>query len=267
MLTYRDHEWLLRHGPSRFEVYITANHRTPKAVMWSLNLHYVAAGAQWRRVREYERPQVSLELSSWQVPSGKWTGLEAIAFWDPDKVESEDRDMPKFFWWPGGYLDLCYRDGPESKHEFTTGLCAHWQVREREGSQFLVELAADPDGLRRLPDAEEKSLVLADGAEEKSGTGERDLADFWKQSAAIYALEMVPFGKVTVRVPRNAKDAVAYAQRRVQELLGLSRAAEAYQVHDFLEMHQASGAADPAASGLHDDVFVKLHYHGYYEDE
>ena len=44
MLTYRDHEWLLRHGPSRFEVYIAAHHRTPKDVMWSLELHYVAAG-------------------------------------------------------------------------------------------------------------------------------------------------------------------------------------------------------------------------------
>ncbi len=267
MLTYRDHEWLLRHGPSRFEVYIMAKDRKPKDVMWSLELHYIAAGAQWRRVRDYERPQVRLELSSWHLPTGKWTELEKIEFWDPDKVESEDRDMPMFLGWPGGWLDVCYKDGPESKREYSSGLCAHWHVREREGARFLVELAADPGGLQRFPEVEEKTVVMADGSEEKSGADERDLADFWKQHAAIYALEMVPFGKVTVRVPRNAKNVVAYAQRRVQELLGLSRAPEAYQVHDFIDMKQAGVDDESPALGTRDDVIVKLHYHGYYEDE
>lgn len=267
MLSYRDHDWLLRHGPSRFEVYIAAHHRQPKDVMWSLELHYVAAGARWRRVREHERPQVDLSINSWHLPTGKWKQLAEIAYWDPDEVESEHPDMPLFLSWPGGWLDLCYKDGPGQDHEITTGLCAHWQVREREGAHFLVELAADPDGLRRMPPAEKKELVLADGQEQKDGGEERDLSDFWKKNAAIYALEMVPFGKVTVRVPRNAQDAVAYARRRVQELLGLSKAPEAYQIHDFLDMKSAAADEDAAPNSLHDDVYVKLHYHAYHEDE
>jgi hypothetical protein len=267
MLSYCDHEWLVRHGPTRFELYITASHRQPKDVMWSLELHYMAAGAQWRRVREHQRPQVSLSVSSWHLPKGQWTDLEDIRFWDPDEVAMEDRDMPLFLRWPGGWLDLCYTAGPGAEHEISTGLCAHWQVRERQGARFLVELAADPDGLKRLPPLEETALVLADGDEEQPGRGERDLADFWKQSATIYAMEWVPFGKVTVRVPRNAPDVVAYARRRVHEMTGLSLAPEAYQVNDFLEMKHPTEDANPVANGLHDDVFVKLHYHAYHEDE
>jgi hypothetical protein len=133
-----------------------------------------------------------------------------------------------------------------------------WQVRERDGARFLVELAA---GICGEPPAHEEERVLADGGLEAP---ECDPADFWKENASIYAVEWVPFGKVMVRVPRNAKDLVGYARRRARELLGLSMPPEAYQIHDFLNLKGPSGDESPA--GAYDDVYVKLHFHGYYED-
>lgn len=106
-------------------------------------------------------------------------------------------------------------------------------------------------------------LVLEDGEEEAAA--ERDPADFWKQNAAIYAVEWVPFGQVTVQVPRNARDYVAYARRRAHELLGISTPPEAYQMHDYLESR--ANREEAVENRLNDDVFVKLHFHGYYEDE
>lgn len=260
MLSYRDEEWIFRHGPSRFEVYIMANHRKPKDVGWSLELHYTAAGARWRRVREYQRPDVHLSVNSWHLPTGKWTDLEGLSFWE----DEEDEDAPGFFFRSGGgYLDLCHRETPGAKHEISSGLSVNWQVREREGPRFLVEVAA---GAGRPPPLEEKALVLTDGEEERSDAERRDPADFWKENATVYALEWVPFGKVTVRVPRNAPDHVAYARRRAHELLGVSQAPEAYQIHDFLEM-KTGDAEERESNGLHDDVFVKLHFNAYHEDE
>lgn len=263
MLSFCNEDWIFRHGPSRFEVYIMANHRKPRDVGWSLELHYTAAGARWRRVQEHLRPDVHLSLNSWHLPGRKWTDLEDLKFWGGQEELEKETGMPWFLSWEGGDLDLCYRETPGEAHQISTGLSVDWQVRERQGSRFLVEVAA---GAGRLPPLEEKALVLADGEEERSDAERRDPADFWKENATVYALEWVPFGKVTVRVPRNAPDHVAYARRRAHELLGVSQAPEAYQIHDFLEM-KSGDAEERASNGLNDDVYVKLHFHAYHEDE
>lgn len=272
MLSYRNHDWMLRHGPSRFEAYITAKHREPKDVMWSLALHYMAAGACWRRVREYERPQVELGVSSWKMKTGKWQELAGIKFWDEedglDAAPESAPWMPRILRWQGGWMDVCYKEGPGMKHELSSEFSVRWQVRERQGARFLVELAADPNGLPQPP-AEERSLVLSEGQEEEEGVAKRELSDFWKQHATMYALEQVPFGKVLVRVPRNVQDVVGYARRRAFELLGVSKAPEAYQVNDFLNFKSGTETEteDRAMGGLDDDVYVKLHFNAYHEDE
>lgn len=258
MLSYRGEPWILLHGPSRFEACITAGMRRPEDVMWSLELSYVAGGARWRRVQQHERPEVDLSVNSWELPSGRWKDLEGIKNWGGKEEREMGTGLPWLLTHTGGWLDLCERREPGQAHEISTGQRVEWQVREREGARFLVELAA---GISGVPPAQEEARVLADGTVEEA---ERDPADWWKENAAIYAVEWAPFGQVTVRVPRNAKDLVGYAQRRARELLGVSTPPEAYQIHDYLEMKQ--GAETEPSCGLRDDVFVRLHFHGFYED-
>lgn len=268
MLRYRDHEWLVRHGPTRFEVYIAANHRKPEDVQWSMELHYIAAGAQWRRVQESHRPSVQLSVSSWEMPGTKWTDLEQCDFWDPDKgVPEKDLWMPVCLRMKGGDMDVVYQEGPEAKFEMKTGMPVNWKVRERLGQRYLVEMAASMGSCLRPPPEEKEVMVLPDGTEEVVQEEKEDPADWWKGRADIYALEEVPFGKITVCVPRNAGDHLAYARRRVRDLLGLSRPPEAYQINDYLSKAPKGEDEEPAANGLYDDVTVNLHYHGFYEDQ
>ncbi|HCN29738.1 MAG TPA: hypothetical protein DIT64_13535 [Verrucomicrobiales bacterium] len=262
MLSFRDEDWIFRHGPSRFEAWIMPGHRKPADVMWGLELHYKAGGARWRRVEEHVRPEVDLAIRSWKLKSGRWTDLTEVKYWDRNLEDQKRTGLPWFLTWEGGMLDLCHRAEAGGKHEFSHGCEVFWQVREREGGRFLVELAA---GVGREQPAEEKELVLPDGTRE---TGERDPSDFWRETAAIYALEWVPFGKVTVRVPRNARDHLACARHRAHELLGISTPPEAYHMQDFLVVREGREEEEAvAANSLHDDVFVKLHFHGYHEDE
>lgn len=263
MLSFRDEDWIFRHGPSRFEAWIMPGHRKPEDVRWSLELCYMAGGARWRRVRDYLRPAVHLSIGAWKVKSGRWTDLEGIKHWGGQEEIERRTGMPWFLSWEGGTLDLGYQMEVGGERELDTWLEAQWQVREREGARFLVEVAA---GGGAPPPAEEKTLVLADGTQETEAPLEQEAADFWKQHATAYAMEWVPFGKVIVRVPRNAKDHLAYARRRAQELLGISTPPEAYRIHDLLK-RQAGSGEDEGAQGLHDDVYVHLHFHGHHEDE
>ena len=64
-----------------------------------------------------------------------------------------------------------------------------------------------------------------------------------------------------------APDHVAYARRRAHELLGVTKPPEAYQIHDLLERKSNAVQDENASPGLHDDVYVKLHFHAYHEDE
>lgn len=268
MLRYRDHEWLVRHGPTRFEVYIAANHRKPKDVMWSMELHYIAAGAQWRRVQESHRPSVQLSLNSWKHSGKSWTDLENCDFSDPDKdVNPEEAWMPLCFRSKAGELWLHYQPEPKQKAEPLSRMIANWKVRERDGHRFLVELAATPGEILMPEEVEEEVLVLPDGTEEAAQDDEHDPADFWKVYSTIYVMEEVPFGKVTVRVPRNAKSHLDYARKRARDLLGVTAPPESYEIKDFLEAMPQGEEDEPRANAMHDDVYVKMHFHSYYNDE
>lgn len=257
MLSYRDHHWVLLHGPSRFEAQIEAGMRRPEEVRWQLSLQYVAGGPQWRRVKQHERPCVDLTVGSFHLPGPKWTSLEKMNFWNKEDEDSDDplswmRDMNR-----GGIFDLFYKESREKEPVFMSQFCCDWRVVERAGTRFTVELAVAAGG-SALPaePPKEEVLVLPDGTEETQSAPEDES---WKANADVYAVEQVPFGVVMVKVPRNVGDAAVFAQARARNLLGVTRSPEQVTVHDFAN-------SETASPSIGDELHVHLHYHGYFDD-
>ena len=251
MLNFRDYHWLLVHSASRFSADIGLGGRPRDKVRWELNLRYIAGGAQWRRVRSSRRPMLTLGISSFEPPARKWTALEKIDFWDEPDCDEHG--------WPvktrSGYLDL---------HFHPTGLVGGWEevsawtcwrVARREGAFFTVELAGTWDG-RPIPreSPTEEVAVTADGSEERAAPE----PERWTEQTDFYLIDAVPFGTVTVLVPRNARDPEAHALARARQLLGVGEP-EHVEVTDFTKFEKST-------ESLHDDLYVKLHFHNYYED-
>jgi hypothetical protein len=97
------------------------------------------------------------------------------------------------------------------------------------------------------------ALVLPDGRESRA---EPD-REFWQKHGELYLIENIPFGTVTVKVPRNARDPRAHAQARAATLLG-ARDPEYVKLTDFTKHDQSTAS-------LHDDLYVEMHFNGYYE--
>jgi hypothetical protein len=252
MVHFREHRWLLVNGQSRFSAFISTDDRTREDVLWSLDLHYVAGGAVWRRVRSWERPSLWVGLTGYHPGTRHWTDLERACFWELDRDEEEES-----LWGRGGGLDVHYdpRQAPQDlQHSFINDHI--WRVAARDGAWFTVELAAFADGRNILKElAGQEVLVTAEGKEERR---EPD-AEFWKKHAELYLLENVPFGTVTVRVPRNVREPEAYALRRARELVGVDEP-EHIEVNDFYKR-------DPdCQENIREDVFVELQFNGYFED-
>ena len=68
----------------------------------------------------------------------------------------------------------------------------------------------------------------------------------------------MPFGTVSVRVPRNARDPEAPALARARALVGVDEP-EHIDVTDYFKLEKSS-------KDLHDDIYVELHFNGFYED-
>ncbi len=251
MLHFRDHHWLLRHGgASCFNAFIDADDRKPEDVFWMLELEYVAGGAQWRRVGWTGRPNLHVMVNSFRLPGRKWSSLERLNYWEEESDEAwAGNDHPC------GGMDAHYRpDGLGKPWKNSLSVGGIWRVAHRERGRFTVELAAYTDG-HRFPDEAFQSTVrvLPDGTEERT---ERDAA-FWKANSDIYLVEEVPFGIVTVSVPRNVADAEAYALARTRSLLGTPEP-EHIEVRDFNKEGEEF-------KSYRSDLKVELHYHGYYE--
>lgn len=249
MLYFREGEWSLIHGSSRFSAYVPPSCRTPDDVHWSLEIEYVASGQRWRRVRPWQRPSVSVSLSGFTVGQ-TWRDLERLNFW------SEADDVVEAGGLRAGILDTSVRGLDDLDEDATFSDCGPvWRVAAREGRFFIVELAllADPEQawqeVQDLP-----VMVLPDGHEAQA---EPD-RDFWRAHSSLYVVEHVPFGTVTVRVPRNARDPQANAVARAATLLG---AHEPHHIRltDFTTYENST-------ESLHNDLYVELHYHGHYED-
>ena len=117
-----------------------------------------------------------------------------------------------------------------------------------------MELAGCADGHSLLTEFREQSVtVTPDGHEQ----GPELDADYAKKHAELYLVENVPFGTVTVRVPRNSRDVEAHALARARELVGVGEP-EHIDVKDYSKREKAS-------EGIQEDIFVELHFNGYYE--
>jgi len=132
-----------------------------------------------------------------------------------------------------------------------------WRVAVRSGRWFTIELFGFNEDLNLLELLGLDQLVPAHGPEESSPTTDQE---FWKQNSQLYAIENIPFGLVSVRAPRNCRDLEAYARGRAREIIGLTAPPEHLEIDDYAK----KDIPDP--SGHMSDLWVHLHYHGYYED-
>jgi hypothetical protein len=249
MLYFRDMQWMMIHGHSRFSAYIAPARRQRGEVLWNLQMQYRAAGARWRRVSLWKRPALHVQLSGFRAPA-TWSELERLNFWDPE-IEDEEAN-----WNAAGTLDVDYYPGTaaDGREDAQAHDCL-WRVAAREGRFFTVELAAfaSRDAVAEAIDAL-PALVLPDGREARAEP-ERE---FWQKHGELYLIENIPFGTVTVRVPRNARDPRAHAEARAAALLG-ARDPEHVKLTDFTKFDQSN-------ESLHNDLYVEMHFHGYYEE-
>ena len=256
MIYFRNYHWLPVQGYSRFDALIQTDDQKREDVFWMLDFRCVAAGAEWRRVRHWERPSLWVQVNGFKPKLRGWRDLETLNYWNWEEEMAEDEVFG-----PSGWLDVAFYPkggSPEGEKSFVSD--GIWRVAGREDGWLTVELAAFADGpslmelLKGLP-----VQVTPDGREERAGP---DL-DFWKKNAEIYFVENIPFGTVTVRVPRNVRDAEAYAVRRARALIGVDEP-EHIQVHDYLKINERIQKQCP--ENIQQDIFVELHFNGFYED-
>lgn len=251
MLYFLDYQWLCNRGSTRFSAMIGPKNRVRKDVHWELELEYVAGGAQWRRVPMGQRTSFSLCVSSFRAPERTWQDLEKLNFWNAEDDEEENPSRGHC-----GYVDVRFEPAEDADRAATTLSSSFtWRVIERAGRFFNVELAGFADGQSLRDALDQRPVVVStDGTEERAAPD----AEFWKANAQVYLIEPVPFGTVTVRVPRNAKDPEQYALARAQALIGVNQP-EHFEMTDFSK-YEKSGES------LHDDLYVRLHFNGRYED-
>jgi hypothetical protein len=255
VIYFRDYHWLPVQGYTRFDALIQTDDKKREDVFWMLDFRCEAGGAEWRRVRHWERPSLWLQISSFKPKLRDWTDLEHLNFWN-----WEEEDDPLTFIGPSGALEVDFYPNCGSKereHSFLND--GIWRVAGREDGWFTVELAAFADGRSMLEQLNALEVrVTPDGHEERAGPD----ADFWKKNAELYFVENVPFGTVTVRAPRNVRDPEAYALRRARALIGVGEP-EHIDVTDHLKSSERRQQACP--ENIRQDIFVELHFNGFYE--
>ena len=256
MIYFRNHHWLPVPGHNRFDALIQTDDQQRDDVSWMLDFRCMAGDAEWRRVRHWERPSLWLGISSFKPKLRDWRDLEKLNFWNLDDDEANPRS-----WLVSGLLDAeFYPKAGSNEREDSFIHDFIWRVARREGGMFTVELAglADGQSWSALPSGREVA-VTPDGRAERA---EPD-ADFWKKHAGLYFVEDIPFCTVTVRVPRNVRDAEGYALRRAQTLIGVDEP-EHIQVQDHFKASERIQQACP--ENIRQDIFVELHFNGFYED-
>jgi len=256
MIYFRDQHWLTVQGYTRFDALINTDDQKPDDVFWMLDLRCEAGGAEWRRVHPWDRPALWLQIHHFKPNLRHWTDLERMNFWS-----FEEEDDAWSYCGPGGALEVeFYPKGGSQKRENSFVNDAIWRVAGRDGGWFTVELAAVADGRSLLDQLTAREVkVTPDGREERA---EPD-AEFWKKHAELYLVEDIPFGTISVRVPRNVRDPEAYALRRARALAGVDEP-EHIIVTDHLKSSQRSQQECPES--IAQDIYVELHFNGFYED-
>jgi hypothetical protein len=141
--------------------------------------------------------------------------------------------------------------GLPSEHTF---LDDHfWRISGRNGRFLTIEFAAFGC------DSETGGALSQMLATAGPGDAEDSLdAEYWKANSQLYLVEDVPFGVVTVQAPRNVSNPEAYALGRAKSLLGLEEPSD-IQILDY-------ALAPDTSEIIHGDLYVHLHYHGFYQD-
>src|ERR1043166_5632022 len=128
MLCFREHQWQMVPGASRFHAYINTDDRKPEDVFWFMDIRYTAWGVGWRRVRKGDRPAFQIQVSGFKLPGPAWTSLERLNFWNL----AQDEGDPLEWIGPAGAIeiDLDRADGPGSCEQDFAG--DHiWRVAAR----------------------------------------------------------------------------------------------------------------------------------------
>ena len=245
MLNYQDHDWMLVPGGSRVTAYLCPEDRSAEDLKWWWNLDYTAVGPKWRRVQSWHRPRISVEVAHFQPRIRRWTELEQVSFWEHVPYDQE---------YDGGSSSVTYTPGPpDATTEFSDFGDHLWRIARRDERFLTVEFAGFASCDAKC-DALDAAPVLPDGQPAPEDT----TADFWKANAQVYLIEQIPFGVVSVTVPRNVRDPEAYALGRTRTLLGLEKP-EHLQVTDFMRHPNAS-------ANITGELYATLHFHGCYED-
>ena len=214
MLRYGGYTWLLDVHDSPIQARIGAGCRAPDAIHWQVDLHYIAAGREWRRVKSWLRPTIRFCVYGIQPVGQSWQDLEGQCF-------SSDEEAA------GGTLFVESRSpagSPAADFVMPPALScvAHrLQFVSRRGLWFTTELAAYTPATPR-----EHSRAMATvnaGNVERSDQHVNQIAD----DGGFYLVEDLPFGLVEVAVPVNARSPIQYARAKAAELTGLQGAVEA----------------------------------------
>lgn len=254
MLYFRDYHWLRVNGASRFSAFISPGVRKREDVAWFLQLTYLASGPEWRRVQSWDRPRLWMDLHLFKVPGKSWRDLEKLNYWE---LPGPDDDYWK---WQdnfgcGGLEAHFYPNQGQKEGEQLVIYDHMWRVAAREGRWLTVELASFVDGVVVKEEMPESPVAVTSTGET---VREEPDVEFWKKHAQFYLLENVPFGTVTVRVPRNARDPESFALARARELVGIEEP-DHIVIDDYFKRNKTH-------ESLRDDLYVHLHLHGYYED-
>jgi hypothetical protein len=220
-------------------------------------MEFVAGGPAWRRAHSWQRPLFRIEVSSLKPPR-RWTDIEDYNFWC-DPVCDKDGDDWDWFSKGAGFLEAWFYSATDkNKAEYHFGGDHVWRVAAREGRWFTIEMAGLAEGTKISGELEKRPVaVTPDGREGREELPDEE-AEFWKANSQFYLVEEVPFGLVTVQVPRNVRDQEAWAVARSRALAGTGEP-EMIEWADYAQHEKATDL-------IRGDLYLHLHFNGYYED-
>ena len=227
MLRYGGYTWLLDVRDSPIQARIGPGCCTPEEVHWQVDLHYIAGGPAWRRVKSWLRPTLRFCVYGFRPRTSRWEDLEGQGF-DSDSDDCEGTGGTLF-------IETTHLNSPEWRFG------AHrLQFIRRQGFWFTTELIAAPEEAPICGSgiaAEDQGLVNAATTVQAHSQGGskhsyldssgQDITSGDADAQTMYIIEDLPFGLVEVAAPANAPHPERYGRARARALTGLDRVAEA----------------------------------------